>query len=291
MDITYANTNLETWGPTSENIINNWHLDGLKINDDFWVWVWWERWIKNSLVLIAQDLKNLFFGIAILFLLILVIKLLVWNKTDEEVTNFKKWIIWISVWIIITQISYTVISVLFDENIEQGLANDFVEIIIEPFIRLLETATSFVFLAIMIYAFFRMVTANWDEEKAKTWKISVLYAIVWFVVVKFASAIVRYTYWERDCDPLFATCDPTIQLSKTVWIIVTIINWVNTFVWIVVVLMVVYAGFLVLISGWNEDKLKKAKYIIIYIVIWLFILVFNWLILTFFLIPESGVVI
>jgi hypothetical protein len=57
----------------------------------------------------------------------------------------------------------------------------------------------------------------------------------------------------------------------------------NGFIWLIVVILIIYAWFMVLTSVWDEEKLKKAKSIIMYIAIWLFILVANYLILTFIL--------
>lgn len=283
--------NLDTWVDNWKNsaVNQNTHLKILQNwNTDFAVANWGEEWIYNTIIRIARDLKNFFFVLSGIFFLILVIRLLMTDKTEEEITKFKKWIIWISVWIIITQIAFYFVNILFDRNISVALAENFIDVIIWPLIEVLETATSFLFLAIMIYAFFRIITANWDEEKAKSWKMSVFYALVWFVVVKIAKAIVATTYGKTNCrSSIYQTnCINQTNLTWFAQIIVRIIDWMNSFVWIIVILMIIYAGFLVLTSWGDDDKLKKAKNIVLYIVIWLFILIFNYLILTFFLIPE-----
>jgi hypothetical protein len=292
-EISYVNasdtTNLTTWDEQNSIIRSIPLLNELKnVETDIAISnVWWQKWIRNTLIRIARDLKNLFFIIASIYFLVLVIKLLFSNKTDEAVTNFKKWIIWISIWIIITQISYYFINVLFDENINLTLANNFIDVIINPLIDLLRTAASFFFLAIMIYSFFRIITANWDEEKAKSWKMTVLYATMWFIVIKIATALVKSIYWTISTHGY--TWSSSV-VSVDIWwfadIVVRVINWTNGFIWIVVVIMIIYAGFLTLTSAWDEEKFKKAKSIIIYIIIWLLVLVTNYLILTFFIFPE-----
>jgi hypothetical protein len=300
-DITYAawdinspdQINLTTWSPDWVNsaINTNDHLKLLENNwTDFTVEVGWQKWIYNTLIRIARDWKNLFFIIAWLYFLILVIRLLFSEKTEEEVWNFKKWIIWISIWIIITQIAYYFVNILFDKNINQELASNFIDIIIKPLINLLETWASFLFLAMMIYAFYKIVTSNWDEEKAKSWKISVLYAAIWFIVVKISKALVSTMYWKTYCrDITNVNCTTQTNIEWFAGIVVRIIDWMNWFVWIVVILMIIYAWFLTITSAWDEDKLKKAKASIIYIAIWLFILFTNYLILTFFILPETKI--
>ena len=302
----YANITYATWiNSTSEINLNTWidnwvnsavrkntHLTGLKNwNTDFSVANWGEEWIYNATIKIALSMKNFFFLLSWIFFPILVIRLLLIDKTDTEVTNFKKWVIWISIWIIIMQISYYFINILLDRNVNISLAENFIDMIMMPLISVLETATSFLFLAIMIFAFFRIVTANWEDAKAKEWKMAVFYAFVWFVVVKLAKAIVATTYWKSNCrnSLLQTNCVNQTNLRWFAQIIVRVIDWMNSFVWIVVIIMIIYAWFLVLTSFGEDEKLKKAKNIVIYIIIWLLILIFNYLILTFFLIPESQI--
>jgi hypothetical protein len=51
--------------------------------------------------------------------------------------------------------------------------------------------------------------------------------------------------------------------------------------------MIIYAGAQIMLSAGDEEKIKKGKQSIIYIAIGLGVLVMNFLILTFFLRPES----
>ena len=300
-DITYSawdinskdQINLTTWWSNAGWWINNKnvHLNELKnANTDFTVAKGGEQWIYNTMIRIARDLKNLFFILSWLFFVILILRLLFSEKTEEEVSNFKKWIVWISIWIIITQIAYYFINVLFDKTVNVRLAENFIDVIIQPLINILETAAAFFFLAIMLYAFFKMVTANWDEEKVKSWRMSILYAAIWFVVIKISKALVITTYWKTNCRSIYqVNCVNQTNLGWFSYIVVQVINWMNGFVWIIVLLLIIYAGFLTLTSAWDEEKLKKSKSIIIYIFIWLAILVTNYLILTFFILPEAQI--
>lgn len=45
---------------------------------------------------------------------------------------------------------------------------------------------------IIIYAWFNMLTASWDEEKFKKSKTIIIYVIIWFVIMYLAGAIVRF---------------------------------------------------------------------------------------------------
>ena len=293
-----SDNNLNTWNKKLDNNKTNDHLDKLKdANDPFFnVTTLWEKWISQTLFNIAKDLKNVFFTIASLYFIILVLKLVFTDNTDEEVWKFKKWIIWISIWLIITQISYSFVKILYDNDINGWLANNFIEDLIYPLIKLLQTWASFFFIAIAIYAFYRIVTANWDEEAIKTWKMSFLYSIIWFIVIKLSRWFVDTLYWEVDCwvhtvlwfiETSSANCDINENLDWFVRILMNVITWTNSLVWIAVVVLIIYTWAQVILSVWDEEVLKKAKRSIMYIIFWIFLLTINYLIMTFFIIPET----
>jgi len=306
------NINITTWWPTNQfdnlnswNIKNAWTQDGKNTHlrdlknpsTDRFIGSLkkWEGGIKYLLIRAAKDLKTVFYILGWLYILIMVLRLLFMDNTEEEIGKFKKWVTWVTMWIILMQIVYSFITILYDKAIWENLWYNLIDKLINPLISLLETATSFFFLAIAIYAFFRIITADWDEEKIKTWKKSTIYAIVWFVVIKFARKLVEVTYWTLNpaCHNSFWfnfiswSCLQDARISWFSSLVATIINWVNSFIWIIMLIMIMYAWSLVLLSAWDEEKLKKAKSIILYVIIWVTILVFNYLILTFFIIPEK----
>jgi hypothetical protein len=198
-NIVYSAENLPTWLKKEVNNIKNTPLDNLENNNDFNVSTWWEKWIYFTFVKIAKDWKNLLFIIATLYLIILVIRLL-FKEDEEEQKNFKKWIIWTWVWLLVTQIAYTIVITLYDKPIWSNLAGDFTNTVLNPLIWLMETWAAFFFIATAIYAFFKLITSNWDEEKAKTWKMSIFYAIIWFIIIKVSKNIVAATYWVINCN-------------------------------------------------------------------------------------------
>ena len=98
--------------------------------------------------------------------------------------------------------------------------------------------------------------------------------------------LVKSIYGEAKCDTplLFSICrikDPNI--SATITVFTTIVNYVNGFLALVIVIMIVYAGFLVLTAAGDEEKIKKAKNILIYIVIGVLLLVTSYILFNFFL--------
>jgi len=259
----------------------NWDEDFIKTD------VKWEAWIYYLILKVAQSLKNIFLVLASIYLLITVLKLLFteWSS-DEEFEKFKKWFIWITVWIIVMQIAYSYVATIYNRQIGSEIAGWLVANIVDPLIKLLETAAAFFFVWVMIFSFYKMVTAWGDEEKAKQWKMSILHAFIWFIVIKLSSYIVSATYSKTLCRIDWVSCSNEKDLSDWAQIIFTVINWLNWFVWIAVVLMIIFAGSQIIFSNWDDEKIKKAKKSILYIIIWIVLLIMNYLILTFFLTPE-----
>ncbi len=280
------------------NASNNDLLNQFRDNKEHFniVGTWWE-WIFYTLVAIAKSMKNLFFWLATVFYLVIAIKLIVAEKTEDEVSKFKKWIIWITVWLIIMQLAYSFVLTLYAKSLWQATAVDLINNIINPLIWFIETLASFFFLAIAIFSFYRLVTAHGKEDEIKRAKMSIVYAIMWFVLIILAKTIVEWVYGKLDCksrkiawfDIVKTDCIWDAQLSDLTSSVITVINWANSFIWVITVLLIIYAWFTVIMSRWEEEKIKKAKSTIIYIAIWLFLLVINYLILTFFILPETKI--
>lgn len=263
----------------------------------------WEQGIYNTFIRFARDLKNLFYIIATIFFLIITIQLILAGNTEEALGKFKKWIIWITVGIIVMQVALVFTTLLFDprtsyewslSSIWMDRAYFFFENLIWPLIELLQTLASFFFIAIAMYAFYRLVTANGNEEAIWWAKKTIWFALVWFLIIYLARAIVEAFYGRINCNPhtigpiiISGECRNIQDISSWVQIIINLINWLNAFVAIVVVLMILWAGTQILLSAWDEEKLKKSKNSLIFIAIGIFILISNYLILTFFLRPES----
>lgn len=287
--------NLRIWasdGAESENASENEKLNDFYDDEFIWVSRGWERGLYNAMIRVARDLKNIFYVLATIYFLVICLKLIFSSNTEEELGNFKKWIIWITIWLIVMQIAFVFTQILFDQWVSANLWATLIQNLVLPMIALIQTLASIFFIAIAIFAFYRLVTANGNDEAIKSGKMTIFYALIGFLIVKLAQTIVEAFYGKINCGSWATigwngTCINVSDVSEGIQIIVRIINWMNWFVAIVVLLMIIYAGAQILLSGWDEEKVKKGKQAIIYIAIWLFVLAINFLILTFFLRPEN----
>ncbi len=65
-------------------------------------------------------------------------------------------------------------------------------------------------------------------------------------------------------------------LDNIAWYIIGLFYFISVMLWI-------YAGFIILTSGWEDDRVKKWKNILIYVILWLIIIflasqIINWVI-------------
>lgn len=281
---------------TTENngkVNNNWELEDMAANGDFfYVGTTGEKWLKLFILNIARDLRVMLFVLYLLIVVIMVIKLVFADNTDEKQKSLKMWILWSTVGIMVMQVAYSVYKVMFDRAPDANLARRFWEYIVQPFTDMLMMLASFAFIAMAIFAFYKIVTAGGNDEGIKKGKTTIFQAIIWFIVIKFADIIVTNTFnpdcWGGGLISYWGTniCE---NVKSNSLLIITLINWINSFLAIVIVIMIIYAWFLVLIGWWEEEKNKKAKRIILYSAIWLFILFASYMILTFFILPQSKI--
>lgn len=250
--------------------------------------------IIGSFTTVAFQIKNFFIAIAVLFLIIGIIKLLFSSSDEESVKKWKSNIIWTSVGIFIMQIAFSVWNTLILQNdsdrIWSYLGWEIWINIFAPIVNLLQVLASFGFILMAVWAFFTLVTAWGDEEKSKKAKNTIFYAIAGYLLIKIPYAIVRAFYGRPGCENSswgfisLWTCDiKEVDLGRGIGIIGKVFTYFNTFLSVICVILIIYAGWQVLMSGWDEEKLKKAKNTILYIVLGFIVLVASHAIFRFFI--------
>lgn len=265
-------------------------LDSLAWSDSREISLWANNLYDLS-INIANSLITLFFSIAIIYFFIIIIKLLINSNSEEESKNFKKWFIWISIGLLVMQMARVFVNSIYNINYKNqnewitNLANNLLENIIKPFTNLLEMWASFFFIMIAIYTFFKFISSNWNNDTLKNGKNTILYSIIWFILVKVSSTLIKAIYWECTTTSSLTriTCGREPNLEWISWIISSIINWMNSFIWIWIVILIIYSWLQIIFSQWDEEKLNNWKKWLLFIVIGIWILMMNYLIVTFFL--------
>lgn len=251
--------------------------------------------ITNIFIAIAFNIKNFFIFIAVIFLIVGVMKLLFSSNSEEDVKKWRSNIIWVSAGIILMQFAFGIWNAFLVPDstgqISSGLAGRIWGNVFLPLVRILQMVAAFGFIAMAVYAFYVIVTSGWDEEGSKKWKNILIYSIIGFILIRIPEALVSAIYGRPNCKNVWPFNLVTIgdcaiegtDISASIGIFGKLLNWLNSFLGIVAVILILYAGWLVLISAWEEEKLKKAKRIILYIFIGMLILVASHALFRFFI--------
>jgi len=113
---------------------------------------------------------------------------------------------------------------------------------------------SFVFVAMGVWSFYLLVTAGGDEDKVTKGKMIIVQAVIGFIVIKFAQVLVKNTFDPGCGKSVFFGLiklrdhDVCANITENASIITTIITWANGFIALIIVLMILYAGFLILLK-------------------------------------------
>ncbi len=232
--------------------------------------------VQTLFIIIAYNLKNIIIAIASIFLLIGILKLFFSDMDEEKTRKWKNNILWVSVGVVVMQLGYSVWYALYLHNtdmINQGTASNLRKAIFDPIIQILQIAASFGFIAMMLFAFYRRVTSGGGDEGAKKANQTIITAILGFLLLNIPTRIVGAIYGGTACGStsggynLDSCTRGTSDLSGFVSIFGTALSWLNTFIFFISVILIIYAGWLVLISAGDEENLKKAKHTVLYIVI------------------------
>lgn len=245
---------------------------------------------------IANSIRELIIFVAVLFLFTGVLKLFFSDMSEDARVSWRKSLIWITLGIIIMGIAPTVWNILFNNDVEWMTAGRLYYSVIEKLIQLLQFLGWFGFIAMMVYAFYVIVTAGGQEDALKKWKNTVIYAVFGFILLKVPEILVKYVYGDlhpncRTFTFSLTSCkvrsEQSLDGAGIIGIFAQIFNYVNGFLFLLCVLLVLYAGWLVFISGWDDEKLKQAKKTIIYAGIGLIILVASLAIFRFFIMEGN----
>ena len=141
------------------------------------------------------------------------------------------------------------------------------------------------------YAFFAMVISSGDAKARETGIKTIAGAIIGFVLIKISTLLVKTIYGDIDCGTKDAigNCQSVFtapNISNTVKIFTTIVNWATGFIGLITVLIIIYAGWLILFNG--EEGMKKGKGIIKWIIVGMILLVASYILFRFIIMKNVG---
>ena len=101
---------------------------------------------------------------------------------------------------------------------------------------------------------------------------------LWWSSTKWWDAPTVNCYWLPGCPDTDIENPGEANLSYNIWlrVIANIIGQAMQFVAVIAVIALILSGMMYLLSGWEEEKTKKAKTWIIWSLVWVFLSVSAW---------------
>jgi hypothetical protein len=254
--------------------------------------------VKNILIQVFKNLGIAVFVLAALLVFVATIQLLVSKNNGEE--DFATWVntlIWGMAGLLLISIAYTVIReletrVLSQPSISGQTAYNTVINIVYPLLNFIRYLAGTVFFIGAVYSFYTIVTAGGGEETFEKGKKIFIGSVLGFVTMMMAEPIVRMAYGGGNCwgNRIFGiSTNCTNRIFDTygvLWTIARIIVFLNSFIALTVIIMIIYAGFLVLTWSGDEEKSDKAKKTITYAIIGIVILIFSYVLYRFMILQS-----
>ena len=248
--------------------------------------------LQNVLIQVFKNLAIAVFVIAVIIIFVSTIQLLVSESGEKDFTAWVLTLTWSLVGLLLISIAYTVIKlmetrVLGSPSISGTTAYNIIINIIYPLLNFMRFMAGTVFFIGAIYSFYTIVTSNGQEEGFERGKKIFIGSVVGFVVMMIAEPLVQLAYGNNLCmgRMVFGVpIDCTHRILNAPWVMGTIariIIFMNSFIALIVMIMIIYAGFLVLTGGGDEEKNDKAKKTITYAIIGILLLIFSFVIYKF----------
>ncbi len=269
--------------PKFENIPHN----------NFWYnkWFSWSINKKNSL---KKNIMNLFFpsiswwwiiwnkirDIAVWLMFIFFLwawALFVLNADDDgELKKAKSNILYLFYWAFLIfgsiWLLWTVLNVWWNTTTASTTIIWTQNKIIWGILIFLKSAAYYIAFIMMVYYWFKMMQAQEKEDKIKTARTWILNIILALVAIK----VLDYIYFMAQSDSFVSSGSNFIAWAGK------ILGWI---LWVLIILVLIYAWSLLITSRWNEEAMKKSKNIIRNVFLWIFV-IFLFIVIVFDLVKN-----
>lgn len=133
-------------------------------------------------------------------------------------------------------------------------------------ITFLEIVIVWIAIFMIVYSWIKIIIASWDEEKVSESKKKILWSLAWLIFI-WIMEVWRNVMFKWD--------------FKWQWqeLFATLANLALFFAWPIAIFFLSLAGYYYITSGWDDDKVKKAKSIVFNTLIAVLILVWTYTIL------------
>ncbi|MEI6711354.1 MAG: hypothetical protein WCK88_03965 [bacterium] len=214
---------------------------------------------QNLLFNIFFILAGFLFVVALIVAFFAAIRLFISDNGEEDFSKWTKTLIWSVMGLFLVTLSYGFIKSLSQSVLLQGGTELSINTvyqatinIIYPVLNFLRYIAAICFFVVIVYAFYRIIFAGGDEEGFQSGKRTFITASLGFIIMLVAEPIVRMSYGGSNCSGSKLFGIPT-ECTNRVFdtniffgTVIKVIIFLNGFIALATVVMIMYAGFLVL---------------------------------------------
>ena len=225
------------------------------------------------------SIKTILIWVFVFYMVYAWAKMIMSMWTDEEKIKSAKRQIWYGlIWILFVNIPWTLYDALFKTTqgwssnttnwswdwINSVVWNWFVSLL-KFIVSLLEIAIFFIAVFMFVYTWIKLILWWKDQKVVSDAKLKVLYSVVALILVWFIEVWKGFAFgWD---------------ISVWLGIFSTIANLLLYIAPLIALFFLILAWYYYITSGWDKEKVKKAKDIIIYILLWTLIFLASYTIL------------
>lgn len=217
-------------------------------------------WAASTGGKIWDIFRYIWFAILVIYIVMAWVTLLLEWDSPDKVTESLKSLFYMLYWaLLFFGVTWILWWVLWIETVQwtQGLVNGLQSWPDSLFFKIITTfKTMAFFLAIIMLVIygFRILSQSDKADKIKTMITWIINIVIALVIIK----VIDYVYYIAQL-PSFTqkATEFIIEIAKILWFIM----------WATLVLMIFYAWFLMLTDQWKSENMKKAKDVIVWVVL------------------------
>jgi hypothetical protein len=227
--------------------------------------------LRGFILSVVGDFKNVVYIIAVLAIVVAGVRIVSAVDNEDEIGNQKKVLIGVGVGIVVMNMADVIVNTLYQNRGTPAsdpriAAMKFQTLIVERILDFMMSFIAAIAVFMVVMAGFRMITAAGDEGKQKEQRFVLIQAIVGLMLVLLAQPIVKAVYGYKSFN-VFDREFPNPNLAFGIQVLVQIMNYLLSFFFIGAVVMLIYAGFLMVAHFGDDSRSDTAKNIIKYVVI------------------------
>jgi hypothetical protein len=227
------------------------------------IWVW-----------LLHNFKVIIEWLLLLFLVYSWAMMIMSNWTnEEELSSAKRTFRYVIVWMLFINIPWTIYEALTWEK--KNLTEDIwtytwtvfwfineenFRILIDNIIQFIQIFIFFIAVILLTLSAIRLIMSRWREDVMKEHKNNIFYSLIWLVFV--------WLIWVWKS--IVFDGQALIENSRTFF--KTMANFILLFAWPIAVFFLILAWYYFITSSWDEDRIKKAKHIVVNVILWTLIL-------------------